>query len=434
LVLEKWPFFLLAAGSCVVTVLAQHEFICSLAGFPFSFRLENTATAYVSYLWKMVWPQDLAIFYPLHAPIAWQWVAESAIILAGISVIVWRERKGCPWLIVGWLWFLVTLGPVIGLVQAGSQAMADRYTYFPLIGIFLALAFSAQALAGRFAWLKPWLASAGVLVLGSCLVLTEKQLCYWSDSETLFTHALAVTESETAHLSLGVALQDQNRKSEAMTQCLMALQLNPQSAPACSDIANLLCKQGKAEAARWYCEAAVQRDPRLPGVHDLLGIVMAETGHFDEALKEFSTAAQADPTAGRPHYLAGKLLLRLGRDAEAVLQWREALKLDPADGQTLVFTASVLAADENPRVRDGAEACVLADKAVRLTHGQQPAALDVQAMACAETGRFDEAVQIQQQAVKLMAATGSKADVAVMQKRLQLYQQHQPWRESFKKN
>jgi Flp pilus assembly protein TadD len=434
LALEKWPFFLLAAGSCVVTVLAQHKAVSSLAIVPFSFRLENAATAYVSYLWKMVWPQDLAIFYPLRAPIAWPWVAEAVIILAGISVIVWRERKGSPWLLVGWLWFLVTLVPVIGLVQVGAQAMADRYTYFPLIGIFLALAFAAQALAGRFAWLKPWLASAGVLVLGACLVLTEKQLRYWSDSKTLFTHALAVAESDIAHICLGSALQDQNRKSEAMTQYLLALQLNPQSAQACSDLANLLDEEGKPEAARWYCEAAVQRNPRSPKTHENLGIVLGETGHFDEALKEFSAAALADPTDAHPHFLAGQLLLQLGRDAEAVAQLREALKLDPADGQTLVFTASVLAAAENPRVRDGAEACVLAAKVVRLTHGQQPAALDAQAMACAETGRFGEAVLIQQQAVKLMAATGSKEDIAVMQKRLQLYLQHQPWRESFKKN
>ena len=433
-VLEKWPFFLLAAASCVVTILAQQKTVSSLVRVPPGFRLENMLTAYAGYLWKMVWPLHLAIFYPLRAPLPWQLVAESAIILAGISVIVWRERKGSPWLFVGWLWFLVTLVPVIGLVQVGSQAMADRYTYFPLVGIFLAVAFSAQALAGRFIFLKTWMASAGVLILGACLVLTEKQLGYWHDSESLFTHALAVEDSAAAHLSLGIALQDQNRVSEAMTQYIMTLQLNPESDLACDDIAKLLDDQGKTEAAAFYCREAVQRKPGLRFAHVNFGIVLAKLGRFDEAMNEFSAAVRLDAAYAQPRFLMGQLLLQQGRDAEAVPHFRAALKLDPDDGQMLIFTASVLAADENPRVRDGAEARVLADKAVKLTSGQQPAALDALAMACAETGQFDEAVQIQQQAVKLMEATGPKDDVAVMQQRLQLYQTHQPWRESFKKN
>ncbi|HZL79805.1 MAG TPA: tetratricopeptide repeat protein, partial [Candidatus Limnocylindrales bacterium] len=433
-VLEKWPFFLLAAASCVVTILAQQKTVSSLVRVPPGFRLENMLTAYAGYLWKMVWPLHLAIFYPLRAPLPWQLVAESAIILAGISVIVWRERKGSPWLFVGWLWFLVTLVPVIGLVQVGSQAMADRYTYFPLVGIFLAMTFSAQALAGRFIFLKTWMASAGVLILGACLVLTEKQLRYWHDSESLFTHALAVEDSAAAHLSLGIALQDQNRVSEAMTQYIMTLQLNPESDLACDDIAKLLDDQGKTEAAAFYCREAVQRKPGSRFAHVNFGIVLAKLGRFDEAMNEFSAAARLDAAYAQPHFLMGQLLLQQGRDAEAVPHFRAALKLDPDDGQMLIFTASVLAADENPRVRDGAEARVLADKAVKLTSGQQPAALDALAMACAETGQFDEAVQIQQQAVKLMEATGPKDDVAVMQQRLQLYQTHQPWRESFKKN
>jgi len=433
-VLEKWPFFLLAAASCVVTILAQQKTVSSLVRVPPGFRLENALTAYAGYLWNMVWPLHLAIFYPLRAPLPWQLVAESAIILAGISVIVWRERKGSPWLFVGWLWFLVTLVPVIGLVQVGSQAMADRYTYFPLVGIFLAVAFSAQALAGRFIFLKTWMVAAGVLILGACLVLTEKQLGYWHDSESLFTHALAVEDSAAAHLSLGIALQDQNRVSEAMTQYIMTLQLNPESDLACDDIAKLLDDQGKTEAAAFYCREAVQRKPGSRFAHVNFGIVLAKLGRFDEAMNEFSAAARLDAAYAQPHFLMGQLLLQQGRDAEAVPHFRAALKLDPDDGQMLIFTASVLAADENPRVRDGAEARVLADKAVKLTSGQQPAALDALAMACAETGQFDEAVQIQQQAVKLMEATGPKDDVAVMQQRLQLYQTHQPWRESFKKN
>jgi protein O-mannosyl-transferase len=131
--IEKWPFFLLASAMCAVTCLSQHDALNTLENVPFGLRLENALTAYGGYLYKMVWPVNLTIFYPLHAHIAWQLLAESAIVLVGVSIISLLEWKRSPWLIVGWLWFLGTLMPVIGLVQVGSQAMADRYSYFPLV-------------------------------------------------------------------------------------------------------------------------------------------------------------------------------------------------------------------------------------------------------------------------------------------------------------
>jgi tetratricopeptide (TPR) repeat protein len=435
-ILEKWPFFLLAAASCVVTFFAQQDqAVRSLAVVPLGFRLENMLTSYAGYLWKMVWPLDLAIFYPLRAPIAWHLISESAIILAGVSAIVWRERKHSPWLIVGWLWFLVTLLPVIGLVQVGGQTMADRYSYFPLIGIFLVIAFSAEALAEHFSLIKKWLTPASILILGGCILMTEKQLRYWRDSESLFTHALAVEDSETAHISLGVALQAQNRVSEAMTQYILALRLDPESELAYGNLAKLFNDEGKLDLAAVYYREAVKFKAPSPLVHDSYGIVLVKLGHLAEAINEFSAAARVDATDAQPHFLMGRVFLQQGRDTEAVNQLQTALRLDPNNLEILIFTVSVLAADENPKVRNGAEAFMLAEKAVKLTGGQQePALLDTLAMACAETGQFDQAVQIQQQAIKLSQAAGQKDDMTVMQQRLQLYQKRQPWRESFTKN
>ena len=176
LIWEKWSFFLLAALLCAATILAQHTAVSSLETVPFNCRLENAVTAYGGYLWKMIWPLHLAIFYPLEMPIAWSLLAESVIILTGVSVIAWRERKDNPWLITGWLWFLVTLVPVIGLVQVGGQSMADRYSYFPLVGIFLAVTFSAEAVIERFNHLKTWFALMAILILGTCVLMTENQL------------------------------------------------------------------------------------------------------------------------------------------------------------------------------------------------------------------------------------------------------------------
>jgi Flp pilus assembly protein TadD len=432
LALEKWPFFLLAAASCGITILAQHDAVSSLTRFPLSYRLENVMIAYVGYLWKMIWPAHLAIFYPLHAPLAWSKVAESAVILTGISAIVWLERKGRPWLLAGWLWFLVTLVPVIGLVQVGGQSMADRYSYFPLIGIFLALAFTAQALTEHFFFLKKGFAVAAVLILGACVLLTEKQLRYWRDSESLFTHALTVTESDLACLCLGAAFQEQNRMSEALGQYLMAAELNPKWSMPYDDIGRLLDDERRCPEAVVYYRKALQWEPDSPSLHDNLGIILMELGRFDEAMKEFATAARVNTTYAPPHFLMGRLLLMQGRDVEAVPHLREALRIAPDNLEMLILTASVLAADENAPARNGAEALELAAKALKLPGGQQPAVFDVLAMAQAEMGKFDLALQTEQQAIQLVKPDDPENDVALLQRRLQCYQSRQPWRESFK--
>jgi Tfp pilus assembly protein PilF len=434
LIWEKWPFFLLAAVLCVVTILAQHTAVSSLVTVPFNYRLENAVTAYGGYLWKMIWPLHLGIFYPLETPIAWSLLAESMIILIGVSIIAWRERKANPWLITGWLWFLVTLVPVIGLVQVGGQSMADRYSYFPLVGIFLAVTFSAEAVIERFNYLKTWFALVAILILGTCILMTENQLQYWRDSESLFRHSLAVKDNPMAHVGLGEVLQDQNKKSEAMTQFIMAVRLDPEFDSAYSDLAQLFAGEGKLELSAVYFRAAVKWKPRLPIVYDNFGVVLVKLKQPDEAMKEFLAAAQLDPTAGGPHFLMGRLLLQRGQDVDAVVQLRKALELDPNNPEMLIYTASVLAADKNQKVRNGADARALAEKAVKLTNGQQPAAFDAAAMSNAESGRFGAAALFQMQAIKLAEAMGQDDDLAVMQQRLQLYQKNQPCRESFKAN
>jgi Tfp pilus assembly protein PilF len=434
LIREKWLFFLLAAALCMVTVLAQHDAVSSLKIVPFNLRLENAIVAYGGYLWKMIWPLQLCIFYPLELPVAWSLIAASLVILAGVSIIVWLERQCQPWLIVGWLWFLVTLVPVIGLVQVGAQSMADRYTYFPLIGIFLAVAFSAQAFIAHFQRLEKWLALMAILILGACILVTENQLRYWHDSETLFTHALEVKDSAMAHASLGAVLQGQNKPSEAMTQYIMALRLDPELDSAYWNLAKLFGEEGKLELAAVYYREAVKRKPISPVPYDNLGVILAELKRPDEAMQAFSSAARVDPTATQPHFLMGRLLLQEGQDAEAVVQLHKALQLDPDDPQILIYTAGILAADQNEVVRNAREARALAEEAVKITNGQQSAALDVLAMSRAEAGDFGGATLIQMQAIKLARAVGQADDLALMQQRLELYEKHQPWRESFRVN
>jgi protein O-mannosyl-transferase len=434
LIWEKWPFFLLAAALCVVTILAQHSAVSSLKSVPFDLRLENAVTAYGGYLWKMVWPLQLCVFYPLTVPVAWSLLASSLVVLAGVSIIVWRERQSNPWLIVGWLWFLVTLVPVIGLVQVGGQSMADRYSYFPLVGIFLAVAFSAQAMIERFNILQKWFAPAAVLILGACVLLTENQLRYWHDSQLLFSHALEVDESPLAHLGLGETLQGEKRTTEATTELIKALRLDPEMGAAYGDLGKIFGDEGKLELAAVYFREALKWKARSVITWDNYGVILIELKQPDEAMKIFSEGVNFDPAAPQPHFLMGRLWLQRGQDAKAVAQLREALELDPNNPQILLYTVSVLAADQNEKVRDGKEACVLAEKAVKITNGQQPAAYDALAMGHAETGDFGSATLLELQAIKLAQAVGQTDDTALMQQRLELYEKHQPWRESFKVN
>jgi len=432
-VLEKWPFFLLAALSSVVTCWAQkNEAVASLAKVPLDLRLENVAMAYPGYLFKAVWPAKLAVFYPLPKQISWFLAATAATALMLISAVVWRARKTSPYLLMGWLWFLGTLVPVIGLVQVGDQAMADRYTYFPLVGIFIAVTFLIESWVNRLSLPKFGPAAAATLTLTLCLVLTKNQMGYWRDSESLFTHALAVTkDNATARLNLGAAFETKGKTNEAFLQYHEALQLNPQSYEIYNNIGKLLYEMNKPEEALGYCLAAVQLNPKRASLHNNLGLVFVALGRFDEAMSQFSEAAHLDAGYASPHFQMGSTLLRQGHDLEALPHFHEALQIDPDNYQMLIYTARVLAADENSQVRNGREAFTLADRANKLSGKAQSVSLDTLAMACAEIGRFDEALHMQQQAIDLATAAGQKEDIAALQQRLQVYKNHQPWRESF---
>ena len=436
LVFEKWPFFLLTIISCIVTFLVQHhgEAVMTFQQFPLHLRVANALIAYERYLGKTFWPSGLAILYPLPNHLSWiRAMAATAIgLLGGISWLTWRIHRPYPYLLVGWLWFLGTLVPVIGLVQVGSAAMADRYTYFPLVGVFIAVAFGVRDLANRFQFPKAAVAAAAALTLALCLILTENQLRCWHDSESLFAHTLAVTggDNPNAQVNYGVALEQKGRLVEALAQYREVLRISPDNVEALYNAGNLLDNLGRPEEALPELLKAIKINPKLPSCHDALGAVLVELGRFDEAMSQFTEAAQLDPAYPAAHFDTGKLLLKQGRDAGAIEELRAALRLDPDNFQILAYTAHVLAADDNPQIRDGKIALVLAAKAKALTGDRQPFVLDVLGMACAETGDFTNAQEVTQRAIDLATAAQMKK-LEPLQQRLQLYKNHQPWRESF---
>jgi tetratricopeptide (TPR) repeat protein len=431
LIREKIPFLLLAAGSCVVTFLAQQKShaVASLDQIPLSFRLENAPVATARYLLKLFWPGDMAVIYPL-APVQIPSVAMAVTTLALLSVGAWRMRKRSPGLLIGWLWFLITLVPVIGLVQVGSAAMADRYTYIPSIGIFIAVAFGLDALCGSPRRRKLFHVGS-VLLLVACVGLTEHQLRYWRNSETLFCHALEVTKNnDIAHDNLGVAFELQGRTAEALAEYREAVRLNPYHYQLHFSIGNMLDKLGQPAEALAEYRLCISHDPKIPALHNAAGGALVALGKPDEALVEFAQAARLDPHYVAPYLGSSKALLLLGRDGEAISQLQTALRIDPDNFEILAYTAHVLAANEGPGIRDGQTALALALRSNKLSGGIQPMVLDILAMAYAETGDFTNAVTCAQNAVELASQANLKSTEAIRQ-RLELYKHGQPWRESF---
>jgi tetratricopeptide (TPR) repeat protein len=430
---EKIPFFALAAGSCVVTFLAQRAVsVLSVEQYPLPLRMGNCILSYTKYLLKTAWPVDLAIYYPLPAHLSWLGVAAAGAGLAAISIIVWRMRAAHPYLVVGWLWFLGTLVPVIGLVQVGKAAMADRYSYLPTIGIFLAVLFLVKDLAARFR-IPPWLpATAAGLILAAEIVATEHQLSYWRDDETLFGHAVAVTrDNATAQINLGVALEQEGRRDEAQSHYAEAVRVDPHSAQAHNNFANLLDDAGQTNAALEHYQAALGLDPNAPLTHANFGTLLVKLGRFNDAMEQYHEAMRLQPDNPHFYYLAGKALLRHGQSREAIAQFRHALELDADDFESLAFLARVLATDQDPQNRDGSAAVALAERANALAGGGQPLMLDVLGMAYAQAGRFAEAQQKATRALELAEGAKLPAMAAGIRQHLQSYEAGQPWREAF---
>jgi len=335
LLLEKAPFAALAAASCLATSWAQAGggVMRTLTQYPLDARAANAVVSTVAYLAKAVWPAGLCAYYPYPyggVP-AWK-VGAGLALLAAVTGFCWRARKRAPFLLVGWLWYLVTLLPVIGLVQVGSQAMADRYTYVPLIGPFFMLAFGLPE--PRTSGARRGLAVASIAVLALLGVAAHRQAGTWRDSVTLFNRALLVTtDNAVAHDNLAQALFDRGQIDAAVVHCAEAVRIAPGMADAQSNLVRGLLAQGKtAEAAARTREALVDR-PNDSRTHVNAGLIARFEGRGDDALASFREAIRLDPADQEAHLNLGALLAAQGRRDEAIAEFREAVRLKPKDAR-----------------------------------------------------------------------------------------------------
>ena len=297
LVAEKVPLLVLVAASCMVTVLAQHEAISANEFIALPWRIANAMVALVAYLFQLFYPADLAVLYPHQGPELpiWEIVGASLILIVVFAGVLAGRRK-YPWLLVGWLWYLGMLVPVIGLVQVGSQAMADRYTYLPQVGVTIAIVWMGAHLCRSLRYRRWACGVTSALVVVALMVCAWRQTSHWHDSEMLWNHTLACTSRNAmAHVNYGVYLQGQGRTDEAICQCLEAIAIQPDYSEARNNLGATMLAKGRLDDAVAQFRMAVKFDPEGAVPQDNLGMGLIGQGRVDEAIEHFEKSLEVRP-------------------------------------------------------------------------------------------------------------------------------------------
>src|ERR1017187_7749343 len=398
LLTEKLPFFVLAAAASVVTFVVQKQggALEPIDYLPLGARGGNALISYGRYLGKIFWPRNLAVFYPHPG----QWPLAEVLLagglMLGISGLLFMRRRRYPFLLIGWLWFLGMLVPAIGLIQSSSQAMADRFTYLPALGVMILAVWGAYELTQRRRYAVMALSVAGSAAIVLCVVLTRQQLGHWKDGEALFRQAVGVTKDNWLALNnLGCALVKKGQIDEGISQYREALRHQPDYADAHCKLGIALVKKGQIdEGISQYLEA-LRLNPEDAEAHCNLGVALVRKGRFDEGISQYVEALRLDPEDAEAHYNYGNALMRRNQIDEAIHQFEEALRRQPdyALAHYNLGTALEQKGEINAAVRQFQET-------VRLQPNDASARYNL-GNALAEKGQMDEAIRQFQEAVRL---------------------------------
>lgn len=332
LVLEKIPFFVAVLATAVVTLAVQQHAGAVATGtqLSFSMRFENALISYCRYLEMFFWPANLAVFYPLPAHWAWFAVLPAMVLLFAISALALWKRREYPFLPVGWFWFLGTLVPVIGLVQVGDQALADRYMYLPSLGLLVMVVWGVHAITRRWKEQSLALSIAGTVVVFVGVTMTGQQIGYWKDSETLFRHALDVTtDNYIADNNLAAVLIDRGEYDEAISRLQEAIRVKPYDVAAIFNLGNAFYHSGQFDNAIAEYQDALRLDSGNLNLHLNLGNAFYKELRFDDAIAEYQQVAHLDPGNAVVHNNLGETLAKKGQTDDAIAQYREAIRLKP---------------------------------------------------------------------------------------------------------
>jgi tetratricopeptide (TPR) repeat protein len=468
LILEKVPFLSLSAVCIYLSSLSLQRpcVVISTAMVPMKLRIANAIISYVGYIKKMAWPYNLGIFYPFPIAIPPWMVASAGLFLVCITCLSFRWARTNPYFTLGWLWYIGTLVPGIGLVQAGLwPSMADRFAYVPLIGLFIIIAWGIPDLVSRWRFKKLIIASIAVAFILNFGVTTYLQNRYWANNISLYKHTLDVTKDNAiahqklgeallskgktteaarhfcealritpsltgANLNLGVILRGQGKLEEATEHFSRVAQLEPSSVNAYCEIAVTMEKQNNFEVAVRYYLKALRLKPDSAEIHNNLGIILARQNKEADAMFHFKEAIRINPDYAPAHYNLGKIYANQQNVKEAILNFKKTLQLNPNMAQALYNLSWILASHKDDKNRNGKEAVRLATELCKITTNQQPLSLDALAAAYAETGEFDIAVSTAQKGLELAKRQGPKELVLGLKKRLALYRKGQPYRQN----
>jgi len=424
LITEKVPLFALSACSCIVTLFTQRQGPNPIDQLPFLWRLNNSFVSYVTYIRQMLWPARLAVFYPHpndRLPLGDVIVAISLII--GVSLLVIYLRRARPYLVTGWVWYVGMLVPVIGLVQVGEQAHADRYTYLPQIGLYIMVAWAVGDLLAesRSRARRALIGVAAAITIVSLSVRAFGQTSYWKNSETLWNHTLAVTgENDVAHNNLGFLFLRKGELDKAISEFQAALDIraratqthyNLGAALIQNNLGNAFARKQLWDEAIGHLEEAVRLRPDYADGYFNLGSVLFQQGRIDEAVAQWQKVLAIRPTDAEAHRNIANALRKRGDVKGAIAEYEEALNITPEDSVALNNLAWILATSSDASLRDGARSVSLAVKAVQASGGEEPNFIRTLAAARAEAGQFTEAVATAETA-KALASAQRKGELA----------------------
>jgi tetratricopeptide (TPR) repeat protein len=472
LLIEKIPFFILAAVSSGITFMVQQASgaVANITAIPLEIRAANVFLSCSRYIGKLFWPQDLAVFYPFDAEgfSFWQ-IALCAILLLGISVFVIRFGRTQKYLPVGWFWFVGTLIPVIGIVQSGLQAYADRYTYIPYIGLFIMIAWGLPDLCSKRPYRNTILGITAAITLAALGLTACRQAGYWNNSVTLFTHAIQVTKNNfIAYNGLGFAYGHLGRGREAIEAYRQAIRINPDYAEACYNLGIAYRNLGRGQEAIKAYRQAIQIKPDYAEAYYNLGNAYSHLSRWQEAIETYRQAIRIRPDYAEAYYNLGNAYSHLSRWQEAIEaywqmirlkpndveayhnlgsayanlgRWQEAtshikrsLEIEPNNMNIKNNLAWVLAVCPDPAVRNPSEAIRLAQEACTATNSMDPTRLDTLGAAYASAGRFAEAIETARTALTLVEAAEHFTLKDDIQHHLTFYIQSKPYMESAQKH
>jgi tetratricopeptide (TPR) repeat protein len=451
--------FVLSAILSVITFSVQQRggAVMPLEKMPLDFRIANTFISYMRYIGKTIWPSRLAAFYP-PLPANFPKTVETMclllfILITAFSIYIGRRKKYAA---VGWLWYIGTLVPMIGLVQAGAQAMANRYMYIPMLGLLIIITWTVKDfVANRPRW-KIVSAVLAAVVLSSAIILTRMQVRHWQNSMTLFEYTLKVSENNAlAENSYGCALLEAGRVDEAVLHLSKAVRISPIFSEARNNLGKVFLKHGKLNEAIACFNELIKRkqdsaevyyhlamalsmqkkyddaikclakvlmlNPEYPGAHRKIGAALLATGKIDEAIPHLNEALQINPDQAEVCANLGTAYTQLSKYRLAIQNWTRAVELEPNSADVLNNLAWLLATVNDPSVQDANKAIEFAQRACELIGYKEPAVLDTLAAAYAAAGRFNDAVTTAEQAVNAAKARGQEDMVSEIQNHIELY-------------